>query len=168
MLKVNGYEGNYKQFFIYDDNGNILYKTERAYELPLEINVPIRNARKINFSKKDCFEIKSSYDGTSFFTNGKDLHIHNSVIDVVKVEEKQCLIAYGETNFKDVYTLKLNYLDGKEITVESDFYTRSVKTEDRINREKIADIMSSCLWGDKSISHYEVEKLLEKLDITIK
>ena len=37
MLKINGYEANYEHLFIYDGE-NILYKTERPYELNLEVN----------------------------------------------------------------------------------------------------------------------------------
>ena len=52
MLKINGYEANYEHLFIYDGE-NILYKTERPYELNLEIEgLTVRNARKINFAKK--------------------------------------------------------------------------------------------------------------------
>ena len=52
MLKINGYEVNYEHLFIYDGE-NILYKTERPYELNLEIEgLTVRNARKINFAKK--------------------------------------------------------------------------------------------------------------------
>ena len=55
MLKINGYEANYEHLFIYDGE-NILYKTERPYELNLEIEgLTVRNARKINFSKNDVF-----------------------------------------------------------------------------------------------------------------
>ena len=167
MLKVNGYEGNYNCLYIYNDNGEILYKTERPYDLNLEINVNVRNARKLNLDKKDCFEIKTS-NTDMFLRNGKDLYIHNSMIDIVNVEEKQALKHNGETNYKNVYTFKLNYLNGEEIKVDSDYYTRTEKTEDRLYRENIASIISKCLYGNKSVSHYEVEELLKKLNITIK
>lgn len=168
MLKVNGYEGNYAQLFIYNDNGEILFKTERPYDLNLNITTNVRNARKIMFNKKDCFEVKTSGENYYLFRNGKDLYIHNSIIDVINVEGKQAFKTHGETNYKDVYTLKLNYLDGTEIKVESDFYTRTEKTKERLYREKLADIISECLYTGKDVSHYEIERMLEKLNITIK
>ena len=169
MFKINGYETNYNNVFIYNNNGDILYKTERPYELKLDVTVDIRNARKLAFNKGDCFEIKTSdTDRGYLFRNGKDLYIHNSVIDVVNITERQAMKGNGETNYKDVYTLKLHCADGAEIKVDSDFYTRTEKTEERLHREELAKIISECLYSDKYVSHYEVERLLEKLDITIK
>lgn len=168
MLKVNGYEGNYNRLLIYNDDRVILFQTERPYDLNLDITINIRNARKLMLNKQDCFEVKTSGDNTYLFSrNGKDLYIHNSVIDVVKVEEKKAFESYGETDYKDVYTLKLNYLDGTEIKIDSDYCTRTEKTEERLYREKLADIISECMYSGH-FSHYEIEKLLEKVDITIK
>ena len=166
MLKVNGYEGNYNQVFIYNDDAHILFQTVRPNELNINITADIRGARKIMLNKHDCFEIKTSGDGYHLFRNGKDLYVHNSIVDVVAVTEKVSMKCHGETNYKDVYTLKLQ--DGTEVNVESDYYTRTEKTEERLYREQLADIISKCLYSGKYVSHYEVEKLLEKLDITIK
>lgn len=228
-LTINGATTNYNNLFIYDGD-KILFETCRPYELNLEIkNLTIRNARKLSFDKCDCFEIKSNKESYSLSNNGKDLYIHSSIISVEKVEEKQRLQAHGETNYKNVYTLKLNcdsyrwnkhiekitglpkdtpltdydsngkwgggfsktcnmydtsenhktgeinlfkrwltYDKTTEIIVESDYYTRTEKTEERIEREKIADIITSCIYSGKTISHYEVEKILEKLNISIK
>ena len=165
MLKVNGYEGNYNQLLIYNDNEEILFQTTRPYELNISINADIRSARKLNLSKHDCFEIKGDCSHR-LFTNGKDLYIHASVIAVIGVEEKVALKCHGETNYKNVYTLDLQ--DGSTITVESDYYTRTEKTDDRLYREKLASIISECMYSGKDISHYEVEQLLKKVDITIK
>lgn len=166
MLKVNGYEGNYNQVLIYNDDGHILFQTERPYELQFEINTNIRNARKLMFNKHDCFEMTTRGAHQHLFRNGKDLYVHNSVIDVLEVHKKEALKHNGETNYKDVYTLKLQ--DGTEVKVESDYYTRTEKTDERLYREKLAEIISECLWGNHQVSHYEVAKMLEKLDITIK
>lgn len=165
MLKVNGYEGNYNKLFIYNDDEVILFQTTRPYELPINITADIRSARKLSLNKSDCFEIKGD-PGYRLFTNGKDLYIHNSVIDVVRVTEKIDLKTHGETNYKNVYTLRLQ--DNTEIDVASDYYTRTEKTEDRLFREKLANIMSECMYTGKDVSHYEVEEMLKKLDITIK
>lgn len=54
-----------------------------------------------------------------------------------------------------------------EFIVKSDYYTRTEKDAARVEREKIADIINSCL-HNKSISHYDVERMLEKLNISIK
>ena len=89
MLKINGYEVNYEHLFIYDGE-NILYKTERPYELNLEIEgLTVRNARKINFAKNDVFEVKAE-KSEYMFRNGKDLYIPVSVISIESVTEKQC------------------------------------------------------------------------------
>lgn len=228
MLKINGYEANYNNLFIYEGE-NILYTTSRINDLRLELeNLNIRNARKINFAKGDIFDVKTS-NINSIFRNGKDLYIPSSIISVESVIEKEMCKHNGETNYKNIYTLKLhcnahiwnthieevtdlpsdmpleNYdKNGKfgsgyskehniyefhthfktgeewiskkwmtydvitEIELESDYYTRTEKTDERLKREEIANIISSCLWSDKNVSHYEVEKLMEKLNITIK
>ena len=101
-----------------------------------------------------------------FFRNGKDLYIPTSVLKVVKVEEKVAFQSHGETNYKDYYTLR--FADGTEVVAESDYYTRCEKTEERLYREDLAKIISSCLYSNKTVSHYEVEELLKKLDISIK
>ena len=164
MLKVNGYEGNYNSLYIYNDDAQILFQTNRPYELNIIINTTIRSARKLILSKHDCFEIKTS--GDRLFTNGKDLYVHDSVIAVLGVEEKVALKCHGETNYKDVYILKLH--DGSIIKVEIEYYTRTEKYDDRLYREKLASIISECMYTGKDISHYEVEQLLKKVDITIK
>ena len=54
-----------------------------------------------------------------------------------------------------------------DFVVKSDYYTRTEKDAARVEREKIAEIMNTCLHG-KTISHYDVEKMLEKLNISTK
>lgn len=51
--------------------------------------------------------------------------------------------------------------------VKSDYYTRTEKDAARVEREKIAAIINDCLYN-KTISHYDVEKMLDKLNISIK
>ena len=50
--------------------------------------------------------------------------------------------------------------------VQSDYYTRQDKDAARVEREKIAEIMKEIT--RESISHYDVERLLTKLNISIK
>ena len=166
MLKVNGYVGNYNHVYIYNDDGVILFQTANPDNLNFNLTINIRNARKLILNKQDCFDIKTSDDGFSMFRNGKDLYIHNSIVDVVKVEEVVALEAYGETKYHDVYTLRLQ--DGTQGMVESGYYTRTEKTDERLYREKLAGIISECLWFGKHVSHYEVEEMLKRLEITIK
>ena len=51
--------------------------------------------------------------------------------------------------------------------VKSDYYTRTEKDAERLERERIADIINTCLYN-KTVSHYDIAKMLEKLNITIK
>lgn len=228
MLKINGYEANYNNLYIYEGE-NILFTTSRTHELTLELDgLNIRNARKINFAKGDIFEVKTS-DTSKLFRNGKDLYIPSSIISVESVTEKKHFEHDGETNFKNVYVMKLHCnahtwnthiekvtdlpsnmpltdydKNGKfgsgyskncniyelhthpktgenwisknwmtydvitEITLESDYYTRTEKTAERLQREEIVKIISSCLYSGKTVSHFEVERLMEKLNISIK
>lgn len=53
-----------------------------------------------------------------------------------------------------------------EIEIESDYYTRTEKTEQRLYEEEIAKIMSECSGGN--LSHYDVRRMLEKLEINIR
>lgn len=50
--------------------------------------------------------------------------------------------------------------------VKSDYYTRTEKDAARIEREKIAEIINSCLYN-KTVSHYDIEKIMEKLNISL-
>lgn len=50
--------------------------------------------------------------------------------------------------------------------VKSDYYTRTEKDAARIEREKIAEIINTCLYN-KTVSHYDVEKIMEKLNISL-
>ena len=54
-----------------------------------------------------------------------------------------------------------------DFIVKSDYYTRTEKDPARVEREKIAEVINTCL-HNKSISHYDVENLLKKLNISIK
>ena len=54
------------------------------------------------------------------------------------------------------------------ILITSPYYTRIEKDTARQDREKLAKIISGCLYSGKTVSHYEVENLLEKLNISIK
>lgn len=168
MLTIKEYVANYRQVYIYNDDGEILFQTERPYELQFDLNIDdIRCARKLIFAKQDCFEINSSMD-YRWGDNGKDLYIHNSFVDVINTKEKLKFDSNGEKDYKDVYTLKLNCNNGEEIEVESDFYTRTELSPERQMQEKIAAIMTDCLYENKNVSNYEVEKMMEYLDITIK
>ena len=54
-----------------------------------------------------------------------------------------------------------------DFIVKSDYYTRTEKYEARREREKIADIINTCLYN-KTVSHFDVEKIMERLNITVK
>ena len=97
------------------------------------------------------------YDSNGKF--GSEFSKTCNVYDVVKNHK---------TNESNVIKRYLTYDEVTEMVIESDFYTRTEKTEERLEREKIAKIISSCLYGNKTVSHYEVEELMEKLNITIK
>ena len=228
-LKINGYEANYNNILIYDGE-NIIFQTCRPNDINLELfEIDIRNARKINFSKGDCFETKSNEKSDSYFRNGKDLYVPASIFELVSKVEKLAFNTNGEKNYKDTYTFKLNckaykynqhfekitdlpekmplieydpngkfgsgysknfnmydtatnYKTGEtyvmkrwltydtvnELVIDCDYYTRTEKSPERLEREKIANILTSCVYSGKTISHYEVEKMLEKVNITIK
>ena len=165
-MTVNRYAGNYNHVYIYNDDGVILFQTARPDKLNFDLTINIRHARKLILNKQDCFEIKTSDDIFPMFRNGKDLYIHNSIVDVVKVEEVVALQVSGATSYHDVYTLRLQ--DGTQRMIESDYYTRTEKTDERLYREKLAGIISECLFSGKHVSHYEVEEMLKRLEITIK
>lgn len=231
MFTINGIETNYNNLFIYNAAGDILYTTHRPYDMNIIIDgVTVRNARKINYSKMDIFEAKTSGKDDFLYTrNGKDLYIPNTIFEVVKSYEKLHFEHDGEKDYKTIYEIKLHcnvtrwnkhmekvadlapnqelktydengifsnkyskhhntyhvsthFKTGETIVfkkwltldtlesleVESDYYTRTEKDSERENREKIADVINSCLYSNKTISHYEVARLLEKLNITIK
>jgi hypothetical protein len=165
-MTVNKYAGNYNHVYIYNNDGVILFQTANPDNLNFNLTINIRHARKLILNKQDCFDIKTSDDGFSMFRNGKDLYIHNSIVDVVKVEEVVALQASGAIAYHDVYTLRLQ--DGTQRMVKSDYYTRTEKTNERLYREKLAGIISECLFSGKHVSHYEVEEMLKRLEITIK
>ena len=55
-----------------------------------------------------------------------------------------------------------------EILIESSRYTRIEKDAERVEREKIADIMNEKKIFYKDVSHYEIEKLLQYFNVTLK
>lgn len=230
MLLINGITVDYNNLYVYEGE-NILFHTCRPYDLNIEINdLPIRNARKVDFNKGDVFEVKAPKNEDGFMRNGKDLYIPSSIISVKSEGEKLMLNANGEKDYKTIYVLGFNceafrwekhiekvtdlphdksleeydkegkwssgfskecntyevsthpktgetvifkryltYDKKTEITVESDFYTRTEKDTDRIEREKIAEIISECLYSkNTTVSHYEVAAMLKKLNISIK
>lgn len=67
-----------------------------------------------------------------------------------------------------IYKRWLTYDKIIEIELKSDFYTRTEKDEARLYREQIAEIMTELGYNNKPISHYEVARFMEKLNITIK
>ena len=69
MLKINGYTAEYHHLYIYDDDSNILFQTQRPYQLDLNIIADVRSARKLMFNKKDCFEIKTQDNRSYLFGN---------------------------------------------------------------------------------------------------
>ena len=84
---------------------------------------------------------------------------------------KTCNMYDISENFKtkETYVVKkwLTYDVVEELTLESDCYTRIEKDENRNEREEIANILEDCLFSG-SVSHFEVARMLEKLNITIK
>lgn len=229
-MKINGNAANYNNLFIYDNNG-IIFETCRPNDIDIELSdLEIRNARKANFDKNDCFEMKSIKNNDyRYYANGKDLYIPASIFELVSVEEKMHMQHDGEKNYKNTYTFILHcnahkytkhwekvtdlpkdmplseydangkfgsgfskdcnmydfstnyktkeeYITKKwltydivtELVVDSDYYTRTEKDDARLEREKIADILTECCYTGTHISHYEVARILEKLNITIK
>lgn len=228
-MKINGIDTNYDAMYIYNPENGVIFKTVRPYDWEIELEgLAIRNARKINFAKGDCFTVATDEKDRFYGRNGKDLYIPDSILEVVSITEKQAATISGETNYKNVYELRVHcaahqWIEHREIienfpektpiteydprgvwgegyrrntntyhifthwktnetkvvkqwltwdtitsaTLESDYYTRSEKTADRIEREKIAAAINDALNG-KRISHYDVEKLLEVVDIKVK
>lgn len=54
-----------------------------------------------------------------------------------------------------------------DFIVKSDYYTRTEKDEARREREKIAEIINTCLYN-KTVSHFDIENIMKKLNISIK
>lgn len=248
-MKIN--INNYEQINIYNENG-VIFSTirggfERAtikdgkaqthynntvYEIELPID-SIRNARKIDLTKNDVFNISYMPKGRYDIRNGKAIYIPTKYITVENIGEYLSIETSGEKDFLtiykftfanpqtisepqferiicDNYTLSENErfssgcgkdknhacistFDTSENTfykksgrpaekgiikryyadivynsflVKSDYYTRTEKDAARIEREKIAEIINSCLYN-KTVSHYDVEKIMEKLNISL-
>lgn len=238
----------YEQINIYNENGVIFstirsglerasikdgkcstYYSNTVYKIELPI-YNIRNAQKLNLTKKDVFTIKYIPDNRYSIRNGKALYIPINYINVENIGEYLAFDTNGEKNFLTLYKFTFtnvqtvkepkidriicdNYIlkDGEsfgdgygpdkkharittfdtseyrinkpvekgilkhyfenvqynDFIIKSDYYTRTEKDPARIEREKLASIINECLYN-KTISHYDVEKLLQKLNITIK
>lgn len=104
---------------IYNENG-VIFETVRNFETTLidgeklktdyatgDIYAvdfgEIRNARTINFNKKDCFFVKRR-DAKSY-QNNTDLYIHTNFINAVFVGEKIASQLKDETNYLRVFEL---------------------------------------------------------------
>ena len=161
-------------------NGKDLYIPSSAFEL-LEIKEVLHNQHNGEKDYKTSYSFKincGAYKYNKHIEKVTDLPADMPLSEYDPCGKfgggfsKDCNMYDICTNFrtKETYTCKkwLTYDKLEEITLESDYYTRIEKDEDRKNREEIAKIISECLYGDKSVSHFEVDKMLEKLNITIR
>lgn len=248
-MKIN--LANYEMLNIYDENGVIFSTVRGGFEratidgkkcrshysdIIREIDLPvdnIRNAQKLNLTKKDVFSIKYFPRDRYDIRNGRALYIPLDLIAVEILGQFLSLETNGERDFLtlyklsfktaqtvretkceriacDNYTLKdgetfgsgygrdeahavidtfdtsKSFFKGQEIPAEkgilkkyyhdviysdfivkSDYYTRTEKDEARQEREKIAEIINSCLYN-KMLSHYDIEAIQKKLNISVK
>ena len=136
-------------------DGEKNYKNVYSFKIRCEAHKYTKHYEKVTDLPKDM-PLKD-YDPTGEFGGGfsKD----HAMYDV-------------STNFKtkETYVCKkwLTYDSISELVIDSDYYTRTEKDEERLHREKIAEILTDCTYSNTHISHYEVARILEKLDISIK
>lgn len=105
-------------------------------------------------------------DGETFGSHyGKDKA--HAVISIFDTSESTYHRIKGAPAEKGILKHYLEDVEYTEFIIKSDYYTRSEKDEARAEREKIAEIINSCLYN-KTLSHYDVQQIQEKLNISIK
>ena len=101
------------------------------------------------------------------FGSGYGLDKEHAVVGVFDTSES---ILNKRTNKPAEKGILRRYFEGvqyNDFIVKSDHYTRTEKDTARKEREQLASIINGCLYN-KTVSHYDVEKLLQKLNISIK
>lgn len=102
----------------------------------------------------------------------KHLGDHDNSYDVVDLKEsqKKLMAARGiDTNYNLVHWTVSQY-EAKNYVAEYDSqkYTRIEKDEGREQREKLAQLINECLGSSSHLSHYDIARLQEKFNITVK
>jgi hypothetical protein len=96
---------------------------------------------------------------------GKDKK--HAVISTFDTTDNAFFKRSGQAAEKGIIKHYLQDVIYNDFIVKSDYYTRTEKDEARREREKIADIINTCLYN-KTVSHFDVENIMKKLNISIK
>lgn len=97
---------------------------------------------------------------------------YNNSYDVVELNElqKKRFEKRGiDTNYNLIHWTISEYETKNYIaTYESKTYTRIEKDDSREQREKLAQLINECLGSNSHLSHYDIARLQEKFNITVK
>ena len=151
---------NIGEYLSLETNGEKSYLTLYRFNFA---NVQTVREPKIERIICDNYTLK---DGEKFGSHyGPDKE--HAVISTFDTSESIFIKRADKPAEKGILKHYLENVSYSEFIVKSDYYTKTEKDAARVEREKLAEIMTGCLRGT-SISHYDVENLLKKLNISIK
>lgn len=125
--------------------------------------------RKVNFERlnvPDGWTIPEEEQKTGAHWS-KFLGDYNNAYNIPSERTRKRAVENGLPDFNLIHwyittePLAENYYTG-------DYISRIERDDARKDREKIAEIISSCLYGNNTVSHYEVARMLQHLNITVK
>lgn len=151
---------NVGEFLSLETNGEKDYLT--LYKLTF-VNVQTVKEPKIDRVICDNYTLKDGEKFGSYYGPDKD----HAIISTFDTSESIFIKKAGKPAEKGILKHYLEDVQYKELIVKSDYYTKTEKDAARIEREKLAEIMTACL-HNTSFSHYDIERLLQKLNISIK
>lgn len=176
---LNRYSHNYYDLYIYVDDTNVKFQNlgeyislescgETDYKEVYKITLPSIHWKHHNYKRIEC-ENYTLADGERWSEYGfgsDEEHACVSPYDTTGYEKS--LFRNGARPSKGIVKRWFSYSceDNDEIIVTSNVNTRVEKNPERLERERIANVMSDVLRN--SISHYDVESLLKVVDIHIK
>lgn len=126
-------------------------------------NVQTIKEPKINRVICDTYTLKDGEKFGSYYGPDKD----HAVISSFDTSDSIFIQKAGKPAEKGILKRYMEDVLYNDFIVKSDYYTKTEKDAARIDREKLAEIINTCLHS-KTLSHYDVENLLEKLNISIK
>lgn len=149
-MEANGekdYLYGYRLHFMHGAEGDI-YNVERMY-VPKDWTLP----RGSDWSGYGCRTPRNCYE-------------------IVDEERQERLKEIAEIQGKPYEPCNLlhkwyEYKPVTETVMSSETYHRSEKTAERLERERLAELMNSVVYGNK-FSHYDIENLLKVVDIKAK
>lgn len=151
---------NIGEYLSIETNGEKNYLTLYKFSFS---NVQAIKEPKIERIICDNYTLKDGEKFGSYYGTDKD----HAIISTFDTSESIYIKQANKTPEKGILKHYFENVLYNDFIVKSDYYTKTEKDPERITRENIAEIINTCL-HNKTISHYDVANIMQKLNISIK